>query len=84
MSHVLVLLVAIDVVVVIVLGGGGGGGAPTLLYIQGAGVTSKVLESITFVVQVGLYLYSFLVIRFDLLQVGLYLLKLFCCHLVIM
>jgi hypothetical protein len=42
-------------------------------YIQGAGVIRKILGSFIIVVIVRLYLYSFLITRFYIIKVGLYL-----------
>jgi hypothetical protein len=47
-----------------------------------AGVTRKVPGLVTIVVLVGLYLQSFLITRYDLIRVGLYLWGIFYRHLV--
>jgi hypothetical protein len=59
----------IDGVVVVVLWG-----CPYLPFIsKGAEVTWKVSESVTIIALLEFYLYSFLITRYDLIRVGLYL-----------
>jgi hypothetical protein len=78
-SYVLVLLMTIIVVVVVIIWG-----CPCPPFIlKGVGVKRKVPYLVTIVILIELYLYSFLITRFKIIRVGLYLCELCCYHLVV-